>query len=394
MHNYSLRELEEKSTLLRELYGKMVKRFPLFPDHFLTSPQLLTALYSAYLNHDPRNPHWEDRDRVYWAGGTQRLLPLLTLALCAYFPVEMIGSAAKTGSSILPKTVFPGIEARFGLQESSLGVAAGAAIEARMSGRDHRIVCLMDESEQQRGSTWEAAMTAGRHELGNLLLIVSRLRGTAAGWTSPCPKKLEALADKYAAFEWHVLLANGNKVEDILENIPAADSREKDPTVLILDVEEEGYRTPPRSGIREQMIAEKVRVFLRGRHEAVPAIVIEAQDSCEEYHSLSMAMGMALSGRRVVYVADPAALPADDLMRLGSFCSEDSEGHLSIVLSGDGSPPQRPPGSICFENPGNIRGVEEALKSVMRKRGVSILRWPADQAFGVEETVSSYGEKI
>ncbi len=391
LHNYSLGELEEKSSSLWELHGKMASRRPFYPDRFLTSPQLLTVLYFAYLNHDPQNPQWEERDRVFWSGGARRLLPLLALSHCGYFPIEKIGEAADAGASLMPGRSFPGVEARLGYQESVLGIAVGAALDARMSERSRRIVCLMDESEQLRGDTWEAAMTAGKQELGNLLLIVSRLRGTTARSATLCPKKVEALADKYAAFEWQVLLANGNNIKDIFENMPAVDSMEKNPTVMILDVEEAESHKPQHTN-REKRIAEKIRDYFTERYDEVPAVVVSSLHTCGEYYPLSVAAGMALSGRSVVYVADSAALSAYRVRDLLGLCSEEGVC-LTIVLSGDGPPFQLHAEGIRFESPGSIRGAEQSLGSIMRSRGVSILRWPDDQGSGVEETVSSYGEK-
>ena len=67
----------------------------------------------------------------------------------------------------------------------------------------------MSDGELDEGSTWEAAMSAAHHGLSNLICLVDINNQQADG---PSTKILgfEPLADKWAAFGWHVQRVDGN----------------------------------------------------------------------------------------------------------------------------------------------------------------------------------------
>ena len=74
----------------------------------------------------------------------------------------------------------------------------------------------MSDGELDEGSTWEAAMGAAHHRLDNLICLVDINNQQADG---PSGKVLgfEPLADKWAAFGWHVQRVDGNDLPAVLD---------------------------------------------------------------------------------------------------------------------------------------------------------------------------------
>ena len=70
----------------------------------------------------------------------------------------------------------PGVETNTGPLGHGLPVGVGAAIGAQIDGASWRTFVLTGDGELQEGSNWEAAMSAGHHDLDNLTVIVDRNR--------------------------------------------------------------------------------------------------------------------------------------------------------------------------------------------------------------------------
>ena len=78
---------------------------------------VFTLLYFGVLKHDPKNPDWEERDRLVLSNG--HICPVLyaTLAHAGYFPVEELMTLRKFGSRLQGhphREVLPGLETSSG----------------------------------------------------------------------------------------------------------------------------------------------------------------------------------------------------------------------------------------------------------------------------------------
>jgi transketolase len=66
----------------------------------LSAADILTALYFSQMNHDPKNPNWEERDRFVLSKGHGAPALYAVLARCGYFDPEALKSLRKLGSML------------------------------------------------------------------------------------------------------------------------------------------------------------------------------------------------------------------------------------------------------------------------------------------------------
>ena len=77
------------------------------------------------------------------------------------------------------------------------------------SGAAARVLALLSDGECDEGSTWEAALFAPHHGLGNLICIIDYNKIQSFGRVDAV-LALEPLADKWRAFGWHVQELDGH----------------------------------------------------------------------------------------------------------------------------------------------------------------------------------------
>jgi len=199
---------------------------------------VFTVLYFHTLRQDPKNPAWEDRDRLILSNG--HICPVLyaTMAYAGYFPKEWLKTLRKFGSPLQghPYRMFlPSLETSSGPLGEGLSQAVGMAIADKMDGiqaGSRRIYCLMSDGELEEGQSWEAAMLAGRNKLNNLVALIDRNNIQIDGFTEDV-MPLEPLADKWRAFNWHVFEIDGHNLEAIADAFHAARGIFDKPTMII-----------------------------------------------------------------------------------------------------------------------------------------------------------------
>lgn len=179
---------------------------------------VMAYLYFKEMHYDPKNPKSEDRDRLILSIGHVAPVLYASLAEAGYFEKVELMSLRKMGSRLQGHPGrdhgLPGLELSAGSLGQGLSVAVGMALANRMDERDSRVFCLMGDGELQEGSIWEAAMSAGHHQLNNLIGIVDRNYLQIDGNTEQV-MKLEPLADKWKSFNWDVFECNGNDILDL-----------------------------------------------------------------------------------------------------------------------------------------------------------------------------------
>ena len=236
LHDDKLKELEEKAIKIRELIIEaLVEAGSGHTAGPLGMADIFTALYFHVLNHDPKNPEWPERDRLFLSNGHICPVRYATMALAGYFPVKELKTLRKYGSRLQghpERERLPGVETTSGPLGSGLGQAAGYAYAARMDKKQFRVYCIMSDGEQEAGNTWESAMFAGKYKLSNLTAIIDRNNIQIDGMTEDI-MPLEPLKAKYEAFNWHVLEVDGHNIKEFVNAVQLAKTISEKPTAII-----------------------------------------------------------------------------------------------------------------------------------------------------------------
>jgi transketolase len=196
---------------------------------------VFTALYFQVLRHDPLRPDWAERDRLILSNGHICPVRYAAMAEAGYFPKEELMTLRKFGSRLQghpERLKLPGVETTSGPLGAGLAQACGLAYAARMDGARWRTYCATSDGEHEAGLHWEAVLFAGKNRLANLTCIVDRNNIQIDGMTENI-MPLEPLADKYRAFNWHVLEVDGNNIRDVVDACEEAGAILEKPTVII-----------------------------------------------------------------------------------------------------------------------------------------------------------------
>lgn len=229
-------DLEEKANKVRELI--ILSLLEAGSGHSagpLGMADIFVAFYFNILNHDPKNPEWDERDRLVLSNGHICPVRYAAMAIAGYFPVEELKTLRKLNSRLQGhphRTSLPGLETTSGPLGEGLSQSIGIALVARLDRKKYRVYCVASDGEHQEGNTWEAAMFAGKQKLDNLTLIIDRNNIQIDGFTEDV-MPLNPLKEKYEAFNWHVLEVDGNNIKAFIDVVNQAKSIHGKPTVII-----------------------------------------------------------------------------------------------------------------------------------------------------------------
>ena len=205
------------------------------PGGTLSLMDIVAALYLNVLNHNPQDPSWPDRDRVFWSTGHKAPALYIALAKSGYFQLEETVLLRQLGSGFEGHPNWlkvPGVEVSSGSLGQGLSIAVGNALAGKLLRRSYRVYCLMGDGEQQEGNIWEAAMAAGHYQLDNLTGIVDKNELQIDGWVREV-MNIDPIAEKYRSFNWHVLEIDGHNMEEIVGALEKAKSLNGKPTAII-----------------------------------------------------------------------------------------------------------------------------------------------------------------
>jgi len=238
----------------------------------LDMADVFAALYFHVMQHDPKNPTWEGRDRLVLSAG--HICPVLyaTMAHAGYFPGEELMTLRKFGSRLQGhphRTALPGVETSSGPLGSGLSQAVGMSMALRLDNpyTSQYVYCVTGDGELNEGQIWEAAMLAGKEKLHNLITIVDRNGIQIDGYTKNV-MPLENLRDKWEAFGWHVQDIDGHNMRQVTDAILKAQAVYEKPSVIIahtisakgVDVFERDFRwhgNPPGKGPEDRVPRDK-----------------------------------------------------------------------------------------------------------------------------------------
>ncbi len=196
---------------------------------------IATVLYLKIANHDPSNPNWVDRDRIFWSAGHKAPALYAVLGISGYFNKDYIVKLRKLDSGFEGhpnRFSLPGVEFSSGSLGHGLGVAVGSALNAKLKVNGYRVYCLLGDGELDEGSVWEAAMSASHYKLDNLIAIIDRNNLQIDGNTSKV-MEIEPLADKFNSFGFEVMEVDGHNIADLIEVFIKAYSVKNKPIAVI-----------------------------------------------------------------------------------------------------------------------------------------------------------------
>jgi len=212
----------------------------------LSVMEIVRVLYDDILRFDPRNPRWADRDRFIFSKGHGCLALYVMLAEKGFFPREELYRTCKFEAMLggHPESrKIPGVEASTGSLGHGLSIGVGCALAARIDRKDYRTFVLVGDGESNEGSVWEAALSAGKHKLDTLTVIVDYNKMQSYGTTYEI-QDMEPLADKWSSFGFSVREVDGHDVPALSKALQDGPYDSGRPSVLICHtVKGKGMRT-------------------------------------------------------------------------------------------------------------------------------------------------------
>lgn len=235
LHGERLKDLKRKANQIRQLIIEtLLEAGSGHSGGPLGMADIFTAFYFHILNHDPKNPNWEDRDRLVLSNGHICPVQYATMAMAGYFPIDELKTLRKINSRLQGhphRGSLPGLETTSGPLGEGLSQAIGIALAGKLDKKNYRVYCLTSDGEHEEGNTWEAVMFAAKNKLNNLIQVIDRNYIQIDGNTENV-MPLDPLKEKYESFNWNALEIDGNNIKSFIEAIEKAKTADK-PTIII-----------------------------------------------------------------------------------------------------------------------------------------------------------------
>jgi len=207
------------------------------PGGSLSLAEILSVLYYDELNIDPQNPQWLERDRVILSKGHCCPAIYSILAMKGYFDIGILSTLRKLGSILQGHPYMkkvPGIDMTTGSLGQGLSAGVGMALGAKADGLKSRVFVILGDGETNEGQVWEAAMSAAKYKLDNLIAIIDKNNLQNDNFTCEV-MPMDPMQDKWVAFGWNVIRTNGHDVEQLLDAFNKAKNLKGKPICIIAD---------------------------------------------------------------------------------------------------------------------------------------------------------------
>ncbi|MDO6746668.1 transketolase [Gilvimarinus sp. 1_MG-2023] len=310
------------------------------------------VLWNDFLQHNPQNPQWSDRDRFVLSNGHGSMLIYSLLHLSGYnLPMEEIKNFRQLHSKTPGHPEYgytEGVEITTGPLGQGISTAVGMAIAEKMLAAqfnrdghkivDHYTYCFMGDGCMMEGISHETCSMAGTLGLGKLVAFWDdngiSIDGHVEGWfTDDTPKRFEA-------YGWHVIAnVDGHDPEAIKRAIDAAKAEDQKPTLICCKTTI-GFGSPNKSGshdchgapLGDDEVA-ATREFLKWEHAPfeVPADVYAGWDAKEAGAAAEQSWQEAFDAYKAAYPAEAAEyerrvingdLPAEFAAKADAFIAE------------------------------------------------------------------------
>ena len=206
------------------------------PGGSLSISDVLTYLYFAKLNVDPKNPKWADRDRFVLSKGHCAPALYAVLAERGFFDKSELKKLRHIGAMLQGHPDMkgtPGVDMSTGSLGQGISAAAGMALGGKLSSASYKVYTILGDGEIEEGQVWEAAMFSAHNKLDNLVAIIDnnglQIDGKITDVCSPMP-----ITDKFEAFGWHVITMNAHDFDDIERAFDEAEKINGKPVAIVM----------------------------------------------------------------------------------------------------------------------------------------------------------------
>lgn len=222
------------------------------PGGSFSMAEIMGCMYSKFLHYDPKNPLWQDRDRLVLSKGHASPGLFSNLAVAGYFDKPEMETLRKFGSRLQghPDFKCPGVEFCGGSLGLGLSFSIGMALAARIDGKNHHIYTIVGDGESDEGQVWEAAMAGSKFKLDNLTVFLDRNFIQQDDYTErvmPLDEELVGddisemwknaarwkVGDKWRAFGWNVIEIDGHRIEQVVKAIHSALQTRGTPSLIV-----------------------------------------------------------------------------------------------------------------------------------------------------------------
>lgn len=234
--NYNVAELEKIAVQLRlDIIESLYAAGSGHPGGSLSIAELMSVLYFHEMNIDPDKPDWDERDRFVLSKGHAAPAYYAALANRGYFDRSVLRTLRKIDSILQghpDRKKVPGVDMSTGSLGQGISAACGMAYYAKNRKKDNRVFCILGDGEVQEGQVWEAAMSAGHFKLNNLIAFLD-MNGLQIDGSVDKVMSVHPLKEKFEAFNWEVIEADGNNVTEIISAIKKAKTSTEKPVMII-----------------------------------------------------------------------------------------------------------------------------------------------------------------
>ncbi|WP_101908349.1 transketolase [Marasmitruncus massiliensis] len=193
------------------------------PGGSLSCVEMLMALYYNTIKVDPKNPRWEDRDRVVLSKGHACPALYAVLADMGFFPREDLWDLRQINSHLQGHpdcTKTPGVDVNTGSLGQGVSIAGGLAMAAKLKKKAYQIYAIIGDGEAQEGLVWEAAMSAAHYKLDNLTVMLDH-NGLQIDGSNDEVMSIGDIVKKYESFGFECITVDGHDIQAIVGAIEA-----------------------------------------------------------------------------------------------------------------------------------------------------------------------------
>ena len=205
------------------------------PGGALSAIDIIAYIFLKEMRYDPKQMDGLRRERFILSKGHAVPALYAVAVQVGIIPKEKLFELRKLGSEMQGHThrgATPWVEASTGSLGQGFSFAIGEALGFRHQQIDNRVYVMLGDGELQEGEVWEGAMFAGHHKLDNLCAIIDYNKMQSDDYNSNI-MTLEPLADKWRAFNWHVIEIDGHDFDQMEGAFKEARETKGKPTVII-----------------------------------------------------------------------------------------------------------------------------------------------------------------